>query len=629
MLGDAAAPPRHGQEAGAAEGENVLLDAEPDPTPVEERVDGYTRKAGSIDQRKVYLWTLAHSNMEGRAKPADFDRRGFACAVLDAYHAAGKFVDQWSVFQETHPLSKSSVEQKLHFHMIVQTAAPSRWLEIAKHLREHAKMFASAATSSSRQSYWTAFGYLYAPTVRKPKEDLDQDYILSPGHPDPPQRLVTKREGIRRLQHLEIFNTIQQHRLDTVLKIQSFAARQHAAGDPAWLTYCMKHPAQKLKQTIASAVAISSADSLLRRATMSHYDVLTSALAHRCICEGRAIPGWEQILTLNGIDVSAYRASLLSAFKEGGGKWLNHMYVGAPSTGKTALTRPVLALFEKYAFVKPQKDTTFALEGLIGTQVVVWNDFRWPLPPLSWGDLLNMLDNEPFRIAVPKVEGAKDYHWNIDGSENVVCFLTSNAPTVHISGGVVNATETAAWNERFGANIYTFEVPLPSADKRYKQWFQCTKCYASWLCPVPLAPGSGGLPPLVETAGRNQEQPCKRARGAASSAETSSRAALPTQHTRAVALPLSQQQASTSAASGTSGTAVALVPSAGSAEPLRDLHVYAQRRGKKPEYNEALVTPEGPWRCTASILGMSARADAKTKKEGKRLAAQKLLQLLM
>lgn len=95
---------------------------------------------------------------------------------------------------------------------------------------------------------------------------------------------------------------------------------------------------------------------------------------------------------------------------------LNHFYVGEPNSGKTALTRPILALFGSAAFAKPQVGTTFALAGLIGAKALVWNDFRWPHPPLAWGDLLNVLDNERFGVGVPKGDGQTDYQWNAEGS---------------------------------------------------------------------------------------------------------------------------------------------------------------------------------------------------------------------
>ena len=61
----------------------------------------------------------------------------------------------------------------------------------------------------------------HAPTAKKPKEDLDAKYILGPGHEEPPQQLVNRRVGIRRLQPLEIFNTVVKHNLNSLTKLSS------------------------------------------------------------------------------------------------------------------------------------------------------------------------------------------------------------------------------------------------------------------------------------------------------------------------------------------------------------------------------------------------------------------------
>jgi hypothetical protein len=73
----------------------------------------------------------------------------------------------------------------------------------------------------------------------------------------------------------------------------------------------------------------------------------------------------EQVLSLNLHDIVEYKRSVLRLLIGGGGKALNHLYIGAPNSGKTALTRPLLALFGRDAFLKPQVDTSFALFGLI------------------------------------------------------------------------------------------------------------------------------------------------------------------------------------------------------------------------------------------------------------------------
>ena len=73
-------------------------------------------------------------------------------------------------------------------------------------------------------------------------------------------------------------------------------------------------------------------------------------------------PQQELILQHNGFDVLQYRQSIYRLFESGGGKGMNHLYIGPPSSGKTALTRALLVLFGEGAFVKPQVGTSLALQ---------------------------------------------------------------------------------------------------------------------------------------------------------------------------------------------------------------------------------------------------------------------------
>ena len=82
------------EEAGqAVEQEPAEPEAPEDPTPIDEQVDGGMRAAQTGDQRSVYMWTWAHTNRPGRAKPADFTRQGFVDAVVEAYTRSGKTWD--------------------------------------------------------------------------------------------------------------------------------------------------------------------------------------------------------------------------------------------------------------------------------------------------------------------------------------------------------------------------------------------------------------------------------------------------------------------------------------------------------------------------------------------------------
>ena len=134
---------------------------------------------------------------------------------------------------------------------------------------------------------------------------------------------------------------------------------------------------------------------------------------------------------------------------------------------------------------KPQVGTTFPFMELPGKQCCIWNDFRYPHAPISWGDLLNLLDNEAFLVVMPKGEGRKDHHWNATNGEKVFMVMTSNNPIVYCSDGALNQTETAAFNERFGS-IYHFPNALAKEeqDVRYKQWGRCVRCYSDWILSV-------------------------------------------------------------------------------------------------------------------------------------------------
>ena len=396
---------------------------------------------------------------------------------------------------------------------------------------------------------------------------------------------------------------------------------------------------------------------------MSHYAILQAALSNACICGGRAIAAWEEILTINGMDVVAYCKSISEMFAHGGGKDLNHFYIVPPSSGKTVLNRPVLELFGSTAFAKPQVHTTFALAGLIGAKAVIWNDFYWPHPPLAWGDLLNLLDNEGFGVGLPKGDGQTDHPWNTKGDENVIAMLTSNKEVVYVADNTVDEVRTNAWKERFGPNILHFNKRLPKPDRRYKVWLKCTRCYAHWILSHEAAPepaedvfGFGGgfneasdssagaapVPPgvpqeqqdaiarnraaaVTRRAARAQAQPqrtaerpthaedpdrSRSARGAASAAAPPAAVVLPTVPLLSIAAP-----------------AVCAMPPQ---EPVRDLNKFLHKHQMEAASFDSCLEDAtlGLWHCQASAGGVSARGTGHGKNAAKREAAKELLRAL-
>ena len=465
---------------------------------------------------------------------------------------------------------------------------------------------------------------------------------------------------------------INKHGLTTALLFYAFAARQNAAGDRSWYNYCMAKGEAKVNQAIRSASMLASAVSQVAFRAMTHYEILVAARAHECMCGGRAAAAWEEILRVNGIDRPRYCRSILELFRHGGGKDLNHFYVGGADSGKTALTRPILALYGDAAFLKPQVGTSFALAGIVGAKALVWNDFYWPHPPLSWGDLLNVLDNEGFNVGVPKGDGATDYPWNRDGSESVIAFLTSNAEVVYIKDNAVDEVRTDAWRSRFGKNIYILRGKLPRPDRRYKVWLKCTRCYADWIFAhgvgeeMAAQPGEeedvfgfGGdldeamseahgpvsqdlSPGQMDMIARNREEALRRRAAAIAHAQAATDAPQPEQATAQTPPPTVRgrgedpsERSRTPHASDNVGPvpalpvlpAIPVLPVAcTSTEPLRDLNLFLQRHGMEPPvYTHCLENDAaGLWTCQAAAGGVSARGTGRGKNAAKREAAKEL-----
>jgi hypothetical protein len=243
--------------------------------------------------------------------------------------------------------------------------------------------------------------------------------------------------------------------------------------------------AKRLQELLASAWGVRTAPERQRLKAMSHMDILREGSSESCRCGGAAPTLWEEVLGLATIDVGDYRRSLLTLFKQGGGRPVNHLYTGAPNSGKTLLTLSPAKLFGKErVFYKPQASTTsYCLSGLQQKRCLIWNDFRWPMKGLAWQDMLCLCNNESFRIGLPKSEYREDHQWNATGEEGVVVFLTTNVDIVFLRGGAVDHEETKAFLSRFRKFSFpnSFARPDPSCTSRAV----CVACWSKWVLEAP------------------------------------------------------------------------------------------------------------------------------------------------
>ena len=148
--------------------------------------------------------------------------------------------------------------------------------------------------------------------------------------------LVARREGTRRLPPTEIYETILRYNSRTATHVIAFATRQLATADKSWVAWCIRSGDRKIPDIVSTTWRMSDASETLHKSAMTHMHYLQAGASAPCICEGRAVPGWEQILSVNNVEPARYWRALWATFRGGGGKGLNHLYIGAPNSGKTA-----------------------------------------------------------------------------------------------------------------------------------------------------------------------------------------------------------------------------------------------------------------------------------------------------
>lgn len=126
---------------------------------------------------------------------------------------------------------------------------------------------------------------------------------------------------------MEIYRAITNNSLTTPLLFFAYAKRQFAAGDKSWVNYLMTKNEAKVRDVLRVAHLLNTAASTVAFQAMSHLAILQSAAAHECVCNGQAVAAWEQILTLNGIDVGQYCSSVYALFANGGGKGRSREFI--------------------------------------------------------------------------------------------------------------------------------------------------------------------------------------------------------------------------------------------------------------------------------------------------------------
>ena len=133
-------------------------------------------------KRQVYLWTFSRTSVRGRKTPEDFTRESFSATLMRAYKECypNNAVVQFFTVRERHA-SGSDEQRDWHYHTVVMTETVHRYLPIKNYLLDYEATAVHA--SCTHTHYYTAFRYLILPSLRKPRDELDDAPFESAGHP--------------------------------------------------------------------------------------------------------------------------------------------------------------------------------------------------------------------------------------------------------------------------------------------------------------------------------------------------------------------------------------------------------------------------------------------------------------
>ena len=97
------------------------------------------------------------------------------------------------------------------------------------------------------------------PSTKKPMQDLDSQFWLSPGHPDILPCLTKARKPTMRISPLQFGDVIRTQGIKTVDALYTFAQQQQSTGDARWLSLSYQCPPKKLQEKISAVWAVVSA----------------------------------------------------------------------------------------------------------------------------------------------------------------------------------------------------------------------------------------------------------------------------------------------------------------------------------------------------------------------------------
>ena len=423
----------------------------------------------------VHFWTLPYSAREDRKTAENSSPK----QIMRVYkQVCGTCLEYYAIFKEYHAASSKEWERKPHFHICLKLNRRVKWIRIAQALRRNS-IYAHLSLPTRFLCFWRVIAYCYVPSCRKPLSELDPDPLFSSKFPIDQLEKKCKGKSKSHLRPWDFYQIIRKiPSIQTYADCVTWAQEQQRKGAPQYMEF-MARQGSKMGPLFTSWRQLMVGRCTLKSLREDRLAMWNEALASPCVCPtpDRLQNGLDDLLSFHEKDGERFSFLVQRMIRIGTAlKSGNLLVYGASNAGKTCLTRPLLSIFKHKAFVRPNRNDTFPLQGLENYLVACWQDRRHTLSPIGWDTILLLLEGESVQAAVKG--GA-----SVTVETPPPFIITAQEKIIPLSSkGVPDQAEAEAFQNRFCLRWHLRKaLPKSQQDPQMKLAMRCGSCYSKWI----------------------------------------------------------------------------------------------------------------------------------------------------
>ena len=351
------------------------------------------------------------------------NKRTFTQDVMFAFANAryASYPTHWCCGREDH------ADGGVHYHMVVQMSAPSRWKRVKEELERETGIvvhFSEGAGNYSDGYEYVckedphplhsephppiaslALGQKISRSKVKRKQTVTEVTTTDRNGDEATERRVVQVVETKecskkpRLSNIEVAEFVVFRKIKSPVELYAAAKVRKDEGQVDLASFILNRSKASVTELIKNAWELNDAPKKLQRAQLSRLQVVQEVAKSECVpgCGGEWIRMAQQVLNDNDVHLIEFGKAVKDLLVNGRGKYRNIMITGPANCGKTFLLSPLQDIFD--TFCNPAQNK-FAWLGAESKEVIFLNDFRYSSELISWHVFLGLLEGALERIVI-------------------------------------------------------------------------------------------------------------------------------------------------------------------------------------------------------------------------------------